>query len=209
MVTTIQYGRVRRAILGTEDPTERKVRFVALLTSSLPKVGPRPVLAGGSAIEVYLDGVLRTGDMDVVYDVEALKEVLKSWKFDLGGGLRSWVNDELGLAVDAVGKELNGSYERVTTITTPYGPATVIGIEDLVLKRLASAKFWKIPTDFEQAYLLMKAHGDSIDWGYLDREAEDAGTWDVLQELKQALLPGRRERRRTNKPNRQAHQRLR
>jgi hypothetical protein len=197
MVLMIPYGRVRRVILGTEDQTERKVRFMALLTSNLPKIGPRPVLAGGSAIEVYLDGVLRTGDLDVVYDVGALKEILKSWKFERGGGLRSWVNDELGLAVDMVGKELNGSYERVTTITTPYGPATIIGIEDLVLKRLASAKFWKVPTDFEQAYLLMNAHGDRIDWDYLEEGAKSVGVRDLLDELKRALRSKRSRRSRT------------
>lgn len=183
----ILYSRARRVVLGTEDPTERKVRFMALLSSSLPKTGRRPVLAGGSAIEVYLDGVLRTGDMDVIYDVAKLKMVLKAWKFQLGGGFRSWVNDELGLAVDLVGKELKGSYERVTTIITPYGPATVIGIEDLVLKRLASAKFWRVPTDFEQAYLLVKAQGDRIDWTYLKQEAEGAGVTDLLNKLKSSL----------------------
>jgi hypothetical protein len=170
---------------------------MALLTSSLPKAGPRPVLAGGSAIEIYLDGVLRTGDMDVVYDVAPLKKMLKSWKFELGGGLRSWVNDELGLAVDMVGKELNGSYDRVTTITTPYGPATIIGIEDLVLKRLESAKFWKVPTDFEQAYLLVNAHGDRIDWSYLDKEADNSGVKDLLFELKHAMWSKRSKRGRT------------
>ena len=193
----IPYGRVRRVVLGTEDPTERKIRFIALLTSSLPKEGSRPVLAGDSAIEVYLDGVLRTGDMDVVYDVTPLKRVLESWKFELGGGLRSWVNDELGLAVDMVGKELSGSYERVTTITTPYGPATIIGIEDLVLKRLVSAKYWKVPTDFEQAYLLLNAHGDRIDWNHLDREAENAGVADLLHRLKRAMGSKRAKQGRT------------
>jgi len=198
----IQYGRVRRVVLGTEDPTERKVRFVAVLTSSLPKTGPRPVLAGGSAIEVYLDGVLRTGDMDIVYDVAALRKALREWKFGPGGGLRTWVNEELGLAVDMVGKELKGSYERVTTITTPYGPATVIGIEDLVLKRLASAKFWKAPTDFEQAYLLAKAHADRIDWGYLGLEAQKTGVENLLDELKRAMWPKRSKQRRAERPPR-------
>ena len=193
----IPYSRVRRVLLGTDDPTERKVRFIALLTSSLPKTGPRPILAGGSAIEVYLDGVLRTGDVDVVYDVAALKAALRSWRFELGGGLRSWVNDELGLAVDMVGKELNGSYERVTTITTPYGPATVVGIEDLVLKRLASAKFWSVPTDFEQAYLLVKAHSDVIDWNYLAQEATNSGLRSLLEEIERPLRSRRVKRSRT------------
>ena len=183
----IGYERVRRVVLGTGDPTERKVRFMALLTSSLPKVGPRPVLAGGSAVEVYLDGVLRTGDMDVVYDVAALKRIVEAWRFELGGGLRSWINDELGLAIDMVGDKLNGSYDRVTTITTDYGPATIVGIEDLVLKRLASAKFWKVPTDLEQAFLLVRAQGDKIDWEYLEGEARKGDTSDLLRKLKGSL----------------------
>jgi hypothetical protein len=178
-------------VLATEDPTERKVRFMALLTTGLPKSGRRPVLAGGSAIEIYLDGVLRTGDMDVVYEVAALKRVLTQWRFELGGGLRSWINDELGLAVDMVGQELEGSYERVTTITTDYGPATIIGVEDLILKRLASAKFWKVPTDFEQAFLLGKAQGDRVDWQYLRAEARRVGTGELLRKLESGLTSRR------------------
>ncbi|MDA4127565.1 MAG: hypothetical protein OK452_10265 [Thaumarchaeota archaeon] len=184
------YESVKRAILATEDPTERKIRFMALLTSSLPKGKMKPVLAGGSAIEVYLDGTLRTGDMDVVYNVKALEEVLKAWGFALGGGLRAWANEELGLAVDLVGEDFNGSYERVTTITTDFGPATIIGIEDLIVKRLSSAKFWKAPTDIEQAYLLAKAHDDRIDWPYVEEEARKADITDYLAKLKTMLKKG-------------------
>ena len=186
----IEYSRVRRVILATDDPTERKIRFMALLTSTLPKGRRRPVLAGGSAIEVYLDGTLRTGDMDIVYNVKALESVLKAWRFSLGGGLRAWANEELGLAVDVVGEEYSGSYERVTTITTKYGPATIMGIEDLIVKRLASAKFWKVPTDIEQAFLLAKAHGDNIDWDYIQVESRKADINDYLDKLKEMLAKG-------------------
>jgi len=186
----IDYSRVKKVVLATDDPTERKIRLMALLTSSLPKVGKRPVLAGGSAIEVYLDGTLRTGDMDIVYDVKALEEVLRAWGFSLGGGLRAWANEELGLAVDMVGENLEGSYERVTTITTEYGPATIIGIEDLIVKRLASAKFWNVPTDLEQAFLLAKAHEDNIDWKYLEDESLKSDIGDYLAKMKSMLMKG-------------------
>jgi len=188
----IEYSRVRRVIRGTDDPTDKKIRFMALLTSSLPKGRRRPVLAGGSAIEVYLDGTLRTGDMDIVYNRKALEEVLKAWGFALGGGLRAWANEELGLAVDMVGEDYSGSYERVTTITTEYGPATIMGIEDLILKRLASAKFWNVPTDLEQAFLLGKAHDDSIDWSYIQEESRKADTGDFVAKLKGMLAKGDR-----------------
>jgi hypothetical protein len=186
----IGYNQVKRLILATDDPTERKIRFVALLTSSLPKGRRKPVLVGGSAIEVYLDGTLRTGDMDIVYDVKALEEVIRAWRFSLGGGLRSWANDELGLAVDMVGEDYRGSYERVTTITTKYGPATIMGIEDLIVRRLSSAKFWNVPTDLEQAFLLAKAHGDNIDWSYLREESRKADIGDSLSKLMEMLGKG-------------------
>ncbi|MDE1858219.1 MAG: hypothetical protein KGI26_04020 [Thaumarchaeota archaeon] len=188
------YSTVRRAVLGTGDPTERKVRFMALLTAELPK-GKRPVLTGGSAIEVYMDGTLRTGDMDIVYPARELEAVLRSWRFALGGGLRSWVNDELGLAVDMVGGELSGSAEKLATFTTEYGPATILGVEDLVLKRLMSAKFGGVPTDVEQAYLLARAYSDTMDWGYVEAAAQRGLVADSLETLKgmlsKAAAPGK------------------
>ena len=178
---------MKKIVLATDDPTERKIRFMALLTSSLPKGRRRPILAGGSAIEVYLDGTLRTGDMDIVYHVQALEAVLSAWRFSLGGGLRACANEELGLAVDMVGEDYSGSYERVTTITTEYGPATIMGIEDLIVKRLGSAKLWKVPTDIEQAFLLAKAHDDKIDWNYVRDECRKADTDDYMAKLKEML----------------------
>ena len=185
----IAYRRVKQVVISTEDPTERKVRFMALLNSSLPKGGHRPVLTGGSAIEVYLDGTLRTGDMDIVFRRTVLEEALKAWRFGRGFGLRSWVNEELGLAVDMVGEELSGSYDLVTTITTDFGPAVIIGIEDLILKRLSSAKFWKVPSDMEQAYLLMKAHVKDLDWDYIGAEARKENITDYLSKLKGMTRP--------------------
>ena len=185
------YERIKRVILETDDPTEKKIRFLALLTSALPKKEPRPILTGGSAIEIYLDGTLRTGDMDLVYDVAELKKILKSWNFGTGPALRSYANDELSLAVDLVGEKLNGAYDKVTTITTSFGPATVIGIEDLILKRLASAKFWKVATDMEQCYLLAKSQEDKIDWKYLEEQAKKDDIGDYLKKLRR-MLKGKR-----------------
>ncbi len=197
------YDQVRRVVLGTQDPTEKKIRLMALLTASLPKGGPKPVLAGGSAIEVYLGGMLRTGDMDVVYDIKSLERLLRRWNFERA--FRSWANEELGLSVDPVGTPLEGSDDRVLTIVTPSGPAAVIGKEDLILKRLASAKHWRYPSDMEQAYLLAKAYEDELDWEYIKETAEKGGTRDYLVKLK-GRLRGRKgqhgEGRRSGQPRR-------
>ena len=183
----LAYERVKQVVLETNDPTERKIRFLALLTSSLPKERPKPVLTGGSAIEIYLDGILRTGDIDVVYNVAGLKKILKAWGFDLSSALRSYVNEELTLAVDVVGEQLKGSSDKLTTIATEYGPVVVIGIEDLILKRLASAKFWKVATDMEQSYLLAKSQENKIDWEYMEAQAKKDDTSDYLKKLRASL----------------------
>jgi hypothetical protein len=67
------------------------------------------------------------------------------------------------------------------------GPATVTGVEDLVLRRLASVKHWGGPTDFEQAFLLLRSQGDRVDWGYLEGKAKQDGTADLLTRLRAAL----------------------
>lgn len=146
-----------------------------------------PVLTGGSAIEIYLDGVLRTGDMDLVYKPKELRKILKAWHFELGSALRSYSNEELGLAIDLVGETLNGSQDKITTITTPYGRAFVIGIEDLILKRLASAKLWNTPTDMEQSYLLSMSQKSEIDWNYLEYQAKKENIGDYLEKLRTML----------------------
>jgi hypothetical protein len=187
-VNLLAYEKLKRVILETGDPTERKVKFLALLTSSLPKGSkPRPILTGGSAIEIYLDGILRTGDMDLVYNMSELRKVLKAWHFELGPALRSYANEELGLAIDLVGEALKGSEDKITTITTQYGPAFVIGIGDLILKRLASAKFRKTTTDMEQSYLLARSKESQIDWNYLESQAKREDVTDYLKKLRTML----------------------
>jgi hypothetical protein len=136
--------------------------------------------------------MLRTGDMDIVYPKKELESVLTPWAFALGRGMRAWANEELGLAVDMVGGELSGSGEKLTTITTEYGPAVIVGVEDLILRRLASAKHWRVPTDMEQAYLLARAYEDTVDWTYVKAQAEKDMTGDYLQKLESMLKrPGR------------------
>jgi len=89
--------------------------------------------------------------------------------------------------VDLVGGQLSGSYDKLSTIATEYGPAVVIGIEDLILKRLAAAKFWNVATDMEQSYLLAKSDEKKIDWEYLERQAKREDIDDYLRRLRFSL----------------------
>jgi len=62
----------------------------------------------------------------------------------------------------------------------------------LVVKRLASAKSWNLPTDVEQAFLLAKGHDDNTDWGYVQEESRRAEVDDYLAKLKEMLAKGGR-----------------
>jgi len=86
-----------------------------------------------------------------------------------------------------VGEDYRGSYDRVTTIITRYEPATISGMEDLIVKLLASAKSWNTPTDIEQAFLMAKAHEDNIDWNYIEDESRRGDIGDCLAKLKEML----------------------
>jgi hypothetical protein len=68
----------------------------------------------------------------------------------------------------------------------------VAAIEDLLVKRLISAKFWKTPGDIEHAKLLAIAHGDGIDWEYVKGLAVRFEVADVLSNLLDAVSSSRR-----------------
>jgi hypothetical protein len=89
--------------------------------------------------------------------------------------------------VDLVGEKLSGSYDKLTTIITDYGLVVVTGIEDLILKRLASAKFRKVATDMEQSYLLAKSQESKIDWVYLEKRTKKEHISDYLKKLRASL----------------------
>jgi len=72
-------------------------------------------------------------------------------------------------------------------LVTPHGSIRIVAIEDLLVKRLISAKFWLIPGDVEHAKLLALLYRDRIDWRYVDELASRYEVADVLSSLRDAL----------------------
>ena len=182
----IPYPDVLAALGRTANPTERRVHFAALLSKVIGTSKADLIVVGGSAIEIYTSAEYTTGDIDVVAKMpENLKDILVAWRFEKVG--RVWANDELGLVVDIVNRFYTGDETRTQIVTTVYGPIRVAAIEDLLVKRLASAKHWRMKGDLEHAKMLAVLYGDRIDWNYVERFASKYDVSDVLSSLRKAM----------------------
>src|SRR3990170_5879733 len=193
MSNTLSYENLKAKLSAAPDRTQYRLYFSALLAKAAAIPTDEFFVVGGSAIEIYTVGEYTSGDLDIVSSQnERLRTVLKSWNFQRDG--RIWVNAELGLVVDLNRYPYAGDIEKTTIVTTPYGSIRLSAIEDLLVKRLASAKFWKQKDDFDHAKLLTVEFWDRIDWAYLERFASEKEVSDLLARLREAITsqaPGR------------------
>lgn len=179
-----------RRLSATTDVTQYRLHFAALLASASKLPDPDFIVVGGSAIEVYTVGAYTSGDIDIACrHADALSRALETWGFTRQG--RAWVSEELRLYVDPVRWPYTGSTEHTRVMTTPFGPVRLAAIEDLVVKRLSSAKHWGQPGDLEHARLLCARYFDILDWDYLMRFAREHQVAEMAQEMREALQHGR------------------
>jgi hypothetical protein len=177
---------LRKALERASSPTERRVYFVALLSRDAGWKADDAIVVGGSAIEVYTSGRYTTGDIDLVVTApDPPKRVLRPWGFRQQG--RIWYHDDLGIVVDFVKPPYTGDPSRCQILTTPYGPVRIAAIEDLIVKRLASAKHWRRPGDMEHAKILAHLYRDRIAWDYVEHEADRYDVRDALANLRASL----------------------
>jgi hypothetical protein len=172
------------AALGAiADPLTRRLSFVALLSRACVEQGfLPPVIVGGQAVEFYTAGGYATVDIDLVAASEPLEAILPGWGFRREG--RHWIHGQLTLAVEAPGSRLHGDRERVSLVQLPTGIARVIGIEDLVIDRLAACVHWHSDADCAWARILARTHAGRLDVPYL-REAAD--TYELRERMEQLL----------------------
>lgn len=172
--------------LGAQQSGRARIACFGALLAIESGLGPRLVIVGGSAIEVYLTSDRYTSeDIDIVGEKSAILPVLARWGFRRHEGRDKrvyWAKPELGL-VDLVGPiEKAGLPPR--TYPTPYGESYLGPVEGLILRRLVRATREKSSELFQQAEALAVAFGDSIDWGYLTAEARYEKVSPLLRELR-------------------------
>jgi hypothetical protein len=185
MTTEEEVGSV---LSSTKARYDRVLYFGALLAK---ESGSDVVIVGGSAIEIYTRGGYVSDDIDVRADRAAVHRVLGQWSFKDEG--RLWIRSDWDIAIDVVGDRYSGDPYRATTVSTPYGPVRIAVVEDVFVKRLASAKHWQVQSALEEAELLWKDYRNSMDTEYLDRQARSYDVGDLLSALRE---PPRRTRTR-------------
>ena len=180
------YEVVRDAVKASPSPTQGRLHFAALLAREAG-LGPDDfIVVGGSAIEFHTVGEYTSGDIDIVSSrSDALRGILRGWKFT--GGPRVWVSEGLEIVVDLVKYPYTGDLARTQVVATPFGAVRIAGIEDLLVKRLASAKHWKAPGDVDHARLLAVLYRDRIDWEYVRTFAALNDVKDYLDALLRSL----------------------
>jgi excisionase family DNA binding protein len=172
-------GELEALLAPLVDTLERRLTFVGLLSRGVEALGwPAPVVVGGHAVEFYTAGGYTTVDIDLAGASEPVAQVLEAWGFSREG--RHWYDNELGLVVEVPGSQLAAD-EAAHTLTLRIGRVAVliIGIEDLVIDRLAACEHWRHNESCEWAARLLAVAVD-LDEPYLKRRAAEEDVEDAL-----------------------------
>jgi hypothetical protein len=164
-----------------KEPNElkRKLLLIGYISSRLSRRGGSVFLVGGQAVETYTAGQYTTGDIDITTtDRKRTEEVLAQMGFVREGMV--WLSERLAMAVHIVGSYPSRT-EKARTIEVGPFEVRVVGVEDLIIDRLAAAKFWKSERDAEQASALFRGFMDRLDIDYLRRRAKEEKVEDLLQ----------------------------
>lgn len=169
------------------NPLTKRLLFMGLLTKELEPEKVRPIIVGGNAVEFYTAGGYATGDIDIVAPSEPLDKILKMWGFEKEG--RHWINEELGIFIEAPAFSLDSQeqYDMIYEVEIEGLIVYIIGIEDLIVDRLAAYVHWHSSDDKYWAKELMVLHLDEIDWDYLEKRAKDEEVTNALVELRKAI----------------------
>lgn len=146
-----------------------------------------PVLVGGAAVELYTAGAYTTGDLDFAGEVTPrVARRLREAGFDKEG--RSWrLGDDVFLELPSSSLDPGA---RAMRLVVGDRSVLVLGVEELLLDRLAAWKHWGSEIDATNALLLWTQHRGRIDDDRVRRLAVEAGLEEALASLLD-LTPGR------------------
>lgn len=125
------------------DGPRRRLGLVGWLGGRLRAQGAPPAFAvGGAVVEAFTFANYQTRDIDLKGRRAPIADALAQLGFrNLPPG-SVWSHPVLDLHVDWRGEGVDASIENpalLTDIPTPLGPATVIGVEDIILDRLLAS----------------------------------------------------------------------
>ena len=132
-------------------------------------------------MELYTGGAYRTGDLDFVGTVtNEVAKKLKQAGFERQG--RHWIHRGYRLLIETPDRNLD-SGNTVATIRLGTTSVAVIGLEELIVDRLAAWQFWQSEIDGYNAWRLWSSREQRIDLTRLRSLAERSETTAALTSL--------------------------
>jgi hypothetical protein len=151
----------------------RKFDFLADISSKFPD-DKKPILVGGSAVELYTRGRSQSEDLDLIADWNTLVPMLLKMGFKaIGRHFYKYPN-----YVEIPSDTLVGRSSKI--IKYRNKKIRVISVEDLIIDRLCACKFWKSAYDCEQAKMLQRGYSKKIDREYLNARAKEEDVLNLL-----------------------------
>jgi len=177
-----------KKILREPSEFKRKLLLLGYLTDRLKRLDVESIIVGGQAVEIYTAGQHTTGDVELaVSSREKAEKVLRELGFEQEG--RIWIHSEWNLAIDIVVSSLVEVEGRDRVRIFKAGPYTLLlcSLENLIVQRLHSAKYWHYLEDLEQAATLLAVHYDTIDHKYLKQRAKQERVEDFLLKIERKV----------------------
>ena len=141
-----------------------------------------PVLVGGAAVELYTGGAYRTGDLDFVGRVpREVSRMLEGTGFKKRG--RHWIHEEAEVYIELPAAAFDRKV-RIDAIQIDEWTIVLLSPEDVLVDRLAAWKFWRVPVEGINSYLLYRARGQAMDGKRLEEVAGVEGVADALDSLR-------------------------
>lgn len=156
------------------DSLTKRLYLGSIISAAFKDEGFDIILVGGSAVEFYTAGGYMTGDADFHVYANADKErVMHELGFE--GNSRNYsLGDQY---IEFVSDKFSGNRNRVITQKCAYGYVKIIGLEDILLDRIAASgnHFEQVrKPSAEWAVSLMYSYFHEIDWKYVkDKTVED------------------------------------
>lgn len=167
---------------GDIDPLTKRIVFTGILTREVEKEGFSPVIGGNYAVELYTSGGYKADTVDLLIPVDLADSVLSRWSFERGDS--GWSNEDIGIAVRSLGEDLGKSeLERVNQIDVNGLAVYLLGVEDLIIDKLAEYTRHGESDAILWAQELMEIHINELDLDYLKVCASNDGVMRALQQL--------------------------
>ncbi len=142
---------------------EEKFEFLAEISSLFPD-NKKPILVGGSAVELYTRGMAKSIDLDLIADRTVIAPLLLKQGFKQEG--RHFYKGRIDIEIPS-----DIFKERSVIVKYRGKKIRIVSVEDLIIDRLCACTFWDSVYDCEQAQMLIRAYKNKLDKQYLNERA--------------------------------------